>query len=114
MIPRLPDAAANGQFLLIHREAYTSIGGHAAVADQVLEDVALARRVKQAGLGLHFASGRGIVRTRMYRSFGAMWEGWTKNLYPLVGSSVFASGGRTQPAGPRWPALIAMLIARER
>ena len=65
----------------------------------VLEDVALARRVKQAGLGLYFATGRGIVRTRMYRSFGAMWEGWTKNLYPLIGSSVVALVRRTQRLG---------------
>jgi glycosyltransferase involved in cell wall biosynthesis len=91
--PGMPDAAANGQFLLIQRDAYAAIGGHAAVANQVLEDVALARNAKRAELGLYFASGRGIVRTRMYRSFGAMWEGWTKNLYPLIGSSVVALAG---------------------
>jgi glycosyltransferase involved in cell wall biosynthesis len=86
----LPDAAANGQFVLIERSAYERIGGHAAKAGDILEDVALARRVKQAGLGLYFASGRGIVRTRMYRSFGAMWQGWTKNLYRLAGNSPWA------------------------
>jgi glycosyltransferase involved in cell wall biosynthesis len=104
--PAMPDAAANGQFLLIHRDAYTAIGGHAAVANRVLEDVALARRVKQAGLGLYFASGRGIVRTRMYRSFGAMWEGWTKNLYPLIGSSVFALVGELGG----WAAMAALIL----
>ena len=83
--PLLPDAAANGQFLMIDRDAYEKIGGHRAVADAVLEDVALARRVKQAGFRLHFASGQGIAQTRMYRSFGAMWQGWTKNLYLLLG-----------------------------
>ena len=30
----------------------------------------------------------GIVRTRMYRSFAAMWQGWTKNLYPLFGGTL--------------------------
>ncbi len=49
--PAMADAAANGQFLLIRRAAYMTIGGHAAVAGDILEDVALARRVKQAGLG---------------------------------------------------------------
>jgi hypothetical protein len=102
----MPDAAANGQFLLIQRDAYTAIGGHAAVANQVLEDVALARNVKQAGLGLYFASGRGIVRTRMYRSFGAMWEGWTKNLYPLIGSSVFALAGELSG----WIAMAGLIL----
>ncbi|MGB7025384.1 MAG: glycosyltransferase [Candidatus Acidiferrales bacterium] len=80
----LPDAAANGQFLMIHRDAYEKIGGHRAVASAALEDVALAHRVKQAGFRLHFASGQGIAQTRMYRSFAALWQGWTKNLYLLL------------------------------
>lgn len=84
--PVMPNAAANGQFVLIRRDVYWGVGGHAAVATEILEDVALARRVKRAGNALYFASGGGIVQTRMYRSFRAMWEGWTKNLYPLVGS----------------------------
>jgi cellulose synthase/poly-beta-1,6-N-acetylglucosamine synthase-like glycosyltransferase len=83
----LLDAAANGQFLVIRRNAYDAIGGHRAVAGEILEDVALARRAKRAGYCLYFASGEGIARTRMYRSFGAMWHGWTKNLYPLLGGS---------------------------
>jgi len=86
--PRRPDAAANGQFLLLLRDVYQAVGGHAAVAGTILEDVALARRVKQQGYGIYFTAPIGIVRTRMYRSFGAMWQGWTKNLYPLVGGDV--------------------------
>lgn len=80
-------AAANGQFLMIRRDAYEAVGGHASVAGEVLEDVALAKRVKGAGHRIWFGSGKGIVRVRMYRSFGAMWEGWRKNLYPLMGGS---------------------------
>jgi glycosyltransferase involved in cell wall biosynthesis len=83
----LPDAAANGQYLLVRREAYAAIGGHTAVAGEVLEDVALARRLKRAGYAIYFAPGQGIVRTRMYRSFRAMWQGWTKNLFFLLGGS---------------------------
>ncbi len=85
--PASPTAAANGQYLLVRRDAYEAIGGHAGVSGEVLEDVALARRVKQAGLRLHFAPGQGIVRVRMYRSFSAMWQGWTKNLRPLLGGT---------------------------
>jgi len=77
--PNSPAAAANGQYLLIRREAYEAVGGHAAVALDILEDVELARRVKQAGYRLQFRLSD-AVSTRMYRSFGAMWEGWTKNL----------------------------------
>ncbi len=81
-------AAANGQYLLIRRDAYQTIGGHQGVSGDVLEDVALARRAKQAGFRLYFAPGQGIARVRMYRSFAAMWQGWTKNLYPLLGGSL--------------------------
>jgi glycosyltransferase involved in cell wall biosynthesis len=85
--PGSPTAAANGQFLLIRRDVYQAVGGHASVAGNVLEDVALAKRMKDAGYRIWFGSGKGIVRTRMYRTFGAMWEGWKKNLYPLMGNS---------------------------
>ncbi len=94
--PNSPAAAATGQYLLVRREDYETIGGHAAVAGEVLEDVALARLAKQAGIRLHFASGLGIMRVRMYRTFGAMWEGWTKNLYPLIGGM---SGGTSRAVG---------------
>jgi glycosyltransferase involved in cell wall biosynthesis len=81
------DAAANGQFLMIRRDAYEGTGGHLAVAGEILEDVALAKRVKRAGGAIHFAPGIQIVRTRMYRDFRSIWQGWTKNLYPLIGGT---------------------------
>ena len=85
--PKLPDAAANGQFLMILRDVYQKVGGHAAIAAEILEDVALARRVKRAGYQIYFTAPIGVIRTRMYRSFRALWEGWTKNLYPLMGGT---------------------------
>jgi hypothetical protein len=89
--PESPVAAASGQYLMIRREDYARVGGHAAVAGEVLEDVALARLAKQKGTRIHFASGYGIMRVRMYRTFGAMWDGWTKNLYPLIAGMTPAS-----------------------
>ena len=78
--PASPIAAANGQFILIRRETYDAIGGHAAVASDILEDVALARRVKADGRKIHFRYAADAVRTRMYRNFAQLREGWTKNL----------------------------------
>jgi glycosyltransferase involved in cell wall biosynthesis len=77
--PNSKEAAANGQFILIRREVYDSTGGHAVVASEILEDVALARRVKAAGFKLRFRYSES-VRTRMYRNFSQLREGWTKNL----------------------------------
>ena len=113
--PHSQAAAANGQYLLIRREDYDRIGGHSAVAGEVLEDVALARLAKQAGIQLHFASGFGIIRVRMYRTFGAMWEGWTKNLYPLMGGK---SGGASRAVGRElrgvvpWIPLLLLLLTQ--
>lgn len=81
--PEKGTAAANGQYLLVRREAYDAVDGHAAIAQVLLEDVELARRVKEAGGRLRFRYGGDQVRTRMYRSFGEMREGWTKNLAAL-------------------------------
>lgn len=81
--PNSPAAAANGQYILIRRQAYEAVGGHAAIADKILEDVELARRVKISGLPIRFRYGGDVVRTRMYRSFPQLREGWTKNLAVL-------------------------------
>ncbi len=81
-------AAANGQYILISQEAYDAVGGHAAVATSLLEDVALARAVKASRRRVFFRYGGDAVRTRMYRSFSQLREGWTKNLVLLFRSPV--------------------------
>jgi cellulose synthase/poly-beta-1,6-N-acetylglucosamine synthase-like glycosyltransferase len=81
--PASPLAAANGIFVLVAREPYEAVGGHRAVAGEVLEDVALARRVKGSGRRVAFADGADLVAARMYEGFGAIRRGWTKNLYAL-------------------------------
>src|SRR5882762_1917063 len=87
--PKSSAAAANGQYLLIKRVTYDAVGGHAATASSLLEDVALALAVKQSGRRIWFRYGGDQVRTRMYRSFDQLREGWTKNLALL-----FPSPGR--------------------
>ena len=81
-------AAANGQFLLVEREAYRKLGGHPSVADKVLEDVELAFLAKRRKVGLRFRYADDAVATRMYRSTGAMIEGWTKNLALLFNNAL--------------------------
>ncbi|HEY5056296.1 MAG TPA: glycosyltransferase family 2 protein [Acidobacteriaceae bacterium] len=123
-------AAANGQFLLIARDAYFSLGGHRAVGREVLEDVALAQAVKRAKLGLRFRYAPDALSTRMYRSFSEMVEGWTKNLALLFPSPVALALWRildvllflglpilavilTQNARPLWqPSVVLILWVR--
>src|SRR5277367_5097907 len=86
--PASTAAAANGQYILVSREAYDAVGGHAAISTSLLEDVALARAVKASGRKIFFRYGGDAVRTRMYRSFAQLREGWTKNLALLFPSPV--------------------------
>jgi chlorobactene glucosyltransferase len=79
--PRLPDAVANGQFILIRRAVYDAVGGHLRIKDQIVDDKALAEVVKWSGRRLVLADGRRVARTRMYTSLPELWEGWTKNIY---------------------------------
>lgn len=73
-------AAANGQFLMVKRDAYLAVDGHRGVGRSVLEDVDLAFAVKQAGKGIWFRYAPDALSTRMYCGVSDMLEGWTKNL----------------------------------
>jgi chlorobactene glucosyltransferase len=74
-------AMANGQFTLVRRSAYDSVGGHAGVRGYVLEDVALARRFRRAGKRLRVAWAPELLVTRMYRDRREMFEGLKKNVH---------------------------------
>lgn len=87
-------AAANGQFLMVRRDVYDIIGGHQAVKGAILEDVELASLAKRRKLGLRFRYAPEAVAARMYRSFGALWEGWTKNLALLFANTMMLAGMR--------------------
>src|SRR2546428_9155213 len=67
--PNSPAAAANGQYLLIARETYDFIGGHAAVGGSLLENVALARAVKSSGRKIFFRYGGEDLSPPPYRNF---------------------------------------------
>jgi glycosyltransferase involved in cell wall biosynthesis len=78
--PKSAIVAANGQYILVRRLAYESIGGHTGATAEILEDVALARLFQLAGYRVHFRYAGDAVRTRMYRNWSQLREGWTKNL----------------------------------
>jgi hypothetical protein len=85
------DKIANGQCLLVTRQAYDAVGGHAAVRNMVAEDLKLAQRTFAAGFPVHLVLGEGQLATRMYTSWGELVAGWRKN--------VFAGGREAMPFG---------------
>lgn len=71
---------ANGQFMLFRRDAYWELGGHEAVRDEVVEDLAFAQRVVRRGRTLGVRLAESGFATRMYRSLGELVSGWSKNI----------------------------------
>jgi len=78
---------ANGQLVLVRRAAYEAAGGHGSVVQEILEDVRLAERIKSGGGQLLVADVRHLAETRMYASWPELREGFSKNLFLLVGAN---------------------------
>ena len=97
------DVIANGQFILTTREAYAAVGTHAAVRNEVAEDLALAQTYFRHGRRLHFAFAERLMETRMYQSLPHIIEGWSKNIY--------LGGRRSFPGQPLLQALVPVMLA---
>jgi cellulose synthase/poly-beta-1,6-N-acetylglucosamine synthase-like glycosyltransferase len=78
-------ATANGSLIAFTRTAYDKVGGFASVHDQIVEDVALARRARRIGLHLGLALGGDVVRTRMYSGYREVVTGLSRGLLPVTG-----------------------------
>jgi hypothetical protein len=114
--PASPIAAANGQYILIRRDTYDAVGGHAAIAADILEDVALARAVKASGRKIRFRYAQFAVRTRMYRNYRQLRDGWTKNLALLFPTPGWLAAKSLLWWGLAWGALfwpLAMMLGYE-
>lgn len=81
-------AAANGQFLVIGAHSYRAIGGHAAVAGEVLEDIALARELRRAGATTDITDASRIARCLMYRTDTELLAGYRKSLWAAFGGPI--------------------------
>ena len=78
-----------GQFLMIGRDQYERIGGHATVRGRVLENFRLAEACRERGIRVCSMNGRGMIAFRMYADgMTSLIEGWTKG---------FASGANHTP-----------------
>ena len=73
---------AHGSCLLARRDVYELVGGHAAVRDQLFEDVRLAQLWRARGQRSLCLDGQSVVRVRMYRSLAEIWRGFQKNFFP--------------------------------
>jgi chlorobactene glucosyltransferase len=77
--------AACGQWFAWRREVYFGLGGHEAVKNQVLEDMMLARKIKEAGFKFRTLLSLGCLQARMYHGWKEIQAGFGKNMFLLVG-----------------------------
>lgn len=81
-------AAANGQVMAWRRDAYEAIGGHSIVANNVLDDVTLAKEAKKQGFRIRMVDGNGHVLTRMYDNWESIRNGFAKNILAGYGGVI--------------------------
>ncbi|MEL4486205.1 hypothetical protein AAEH76_21930, partial [Shewanella algae] len=85
----------NGQLLAVDASTYHRAGGHEAVRDQVLDDVALLRALKRVGGRGVVVDGTEVATCRMYDDGASLVEGYTKSLWSAFGSPAGATGAMT-------------------
>ena len=93
--PRPSLTAANGQVLALRPPALERIGGYASVRAEVLEDIALARRIKASGGRATVTDGTDLATCRMYTSGRELVDGYTKSLWAAFGSAPGSLGATT-------------------
>ncbi len=78
--------AGCGQFLMVDRDAYFAVGGHAAIRETMHDGVRLPRLLRAHGYGTRLADLTALARCRMYHSAATTWNGLAKNATEGLGS----------------------------
>jgi chlorobactene glucosyltransferase len=78
-----------GQFMLFRRSAFEGIGGYRSVRQQLVDDVALGRRILACGYQWRLLDGTEHVRCRMYHGFWEAVDGFSKNVFAFFEYRVF-------------------------
>ncbi|MEU1209280.1 glycosyltransferase [Nocardia sp. NPDC005825] len=107
-------AVACGQFLVFDAAAYRAVGGHAAVADSVTEDLAIARELRRAGRSTALVAAGPLAETRMYRDAAEVNEGYTRWLWSAYGGPAGSLAIGSIAALAFWAPPIAAVCGRGR
>jgi chlorobactene glucosyltransferase len=75
---------AVGTFLLFDRQAYQRTGGHAAVRNEIAEDVALAGLVQRSGGRVVLLDGSDRLNVHFYQGFRESWHGLAKSAFAAL------------------------------
>ena len=73
--------ACLGQFLIFQKDAYLASGGYAAVKQNVVDDLAIGRRINAMRLRYCLLDGYKHISCRMYKNLDQVWKGLTKSTF---------------------------------
>jgi len=104
------EVTATGQFMLVRRDAYEAVGGHASVCRAICEDLEFARRVKRSGRSVLLMGGEELVSTRMYTGWRTLWPGLAKNLVDTLGGPAATLSMALTGVMLAWAALVIPLF----
>lgn len=79
--PKSKVVVAFGPFMLIKRSVFDAVGGYATIKGKIADDAEMAKLVKNSGYKVGLANAQSLMKIRMYDSFHAVWEGWSKNIF---------------------------------
>jgi len=79
--PKTPGALGIGGFFLVRRSTLARVGGYEALKSEVVEDIRLAEMIKGSGARMLTVHAPSLLRTRMYQSFGEIWESCTRTWF---------------------------------
>lgn len=86
---RLPAfAAANGQHMLFNGNVYRKHKFHKLFKDKAVEDIAIARYMKQKALNIQTLLSGGQIKCRMYNSLNEALQGFSKNVLAFFGNNI--------------------------
>jgi len=89
--PNSETSFAAGPFMLFKRNSYEKIGGHKGTYNKIVEDLALAEKIKENNLRLNFLIAIEDISLNMYKDLASLLEGWSKNWFLGLGKNIFKS-----------------------
>jgi len=91
--PARNTAAAAGGSMLVRRAALARIGGIASIAGELIDDCALAQRIKSSGGRIRLSLATETHSIRAYRSVGEIWRMVARSAFHQLNYSIPALAG---------------------
>lgn len=79
--PKSKVSLASGPFIMIKHTIFNKVGGYESIKGHIADDIGLAKLIKMSGFKLRFVNAQSLICLRMYKQFGDIWEGWSKNSF---------------------------------